>query len=845
MKDINKKVITKKKLKTITKKKIINNKKEIKKETRKETEIINSNNTSLFNLGKFRVIKENSYDLKEDCEKMKKTYYQTNPRYQKYNQLYFTAADQKDLNKYGLIPLRYFYSCESNKNVIIFKREPLFKIYKNIDYDSCVNTLNYMFNKFKKGVFVIIRNNKLVLYLPFSNNFFKNNWYDKIYFSEEEKRLIETQGYEKVKHLLNKSIIEYMNKHRDQYKFKKINFKREEWVANGCFFRNDFNQSEGDLNLNIYKSMFEALLKERTIPDVEFFINTRDFPILTKDYTEPYFHLFDSHNVKLEEQYVDKKMAPIFSKSGSNENADILFPNEDDWMRASNKFFAEGCSGSYHKIEMDKWNTDWKKKKDVCIFRGSATGCGITLENNMRLKAADLSIDNHDILDAGITKWNGRLKKYEGKPMDSIDEKKFRFGIASFITDVEKSGYKYILNIDGHVSACRLSSEFAMNSVILIVESDYKLWFSHLLVPNVHYIPVSRNLDNLISQLEWCKKNDKECKKIAKNGFDFYNKYLTKEAMFDYMQNLFCNINLEKNFKNLLDIKGTNSKNKSEIKDKSKKIAIITCFRDTTSDGAREKQRSIFIQLMNKLLTPYGKYKIYIIEQDKDGKPFNIGKLKNIGFEIASKEDKYDHIIFSDIDIIPDYDLMNYLFLKPKDEPISLAYRGTRYTGHELFLGTLISFSSKAFKKINGYPNNFWGWGGEDVALSIRLNANNINTVLYPEKGSIIDFEEKDNKTINVIYNKLKNIEKEELKYEKLHNDISTWKKNGLNSLYYDILNTENINENTVQIKVNLLKSEDEKKFKYLYPNKINDSQYKPYCKIIGDIKSKMVMKPV
>ena len=858
MKNINKndkKIITKKKSKSISKKK--SSKDEVKL-INKETKKNNSNNTSLFNLGKFRVIKENSYDLKEDCEKMKKTYYQTNPRYQKYNQLYFTAADQKDLNKYGLLPLRYFYSCErkenNNLNAIKFKKEPLFKIYKNIDYDSCINTLNYMFNKFKKGVFVIIRNNKLVLYLPFSNNFFKNNWYDKIYFSEEEKRLIQTQGYEKVKHLLNKNIIDYMNKHQDQYKFKKINFKREEWVANGCFFRNDYNQSEGDLNLNIYKSMFEALLKERKVPDVEFFINTRDFPILTKDYTEPYFHLFDSHSIKLEDQYVDKKMAPIFSKSGTEHNADILFPNEDDWMRASNKFFAEGCSGGYHKIEMDKWNTDWKKKKNVCIFRGSATGCGITLENNMRLKAADLSIDNPDILDAGITKWNGRLKKYEGKPMDSIDEKKFRFGIASFITDIEKSGYKYILNIDGHVSACRLSSEFAMNSVILIVESDYKLWFSHLLVPNVHYIPVSRNLDNLISQLEWCKKHDKECKIIAKNGQNFYNKYLTKEAMFDYMQQLFCNINLEKNFKDLLDIKGKNNnksnndnkeKIKSKSKSKSKKIAIITCFRDTTSNGTREKQRSIFIQLMNKLLVPYGKYKIYIIEQDKDGSPFNIGKLKNIGFEIASKEDKYDHIIFSDIDIIPDYDLMNYLFLKPKDEPISLAYRGTRYEGYGAFLGTLISFSTKTFKKINGYPNNFWGWGGEDIALAIRMNSNKINTILYPEKGSVIDFEEKDNKTINIVSNKLKDLEKEELKYEKLYIDINTWKKNGLNSLSYEVLNSEIINENTVQIKVNLLKSDDEKKFKNIYPNKVNEEKYKSYCKVINDIKSNIVMKAV
>jgi len=392
-----------------------------------------------------------------------------------------------------------------------------------------------------------------------------------------------------------------------------------------------------------------------------------------------------------------------------------------------------------------------------------------------------------------------------------------------------------------------------MNSVILIVESDYKLWFSHLLVPNVHYIPVSRNLDNLISQIEWCKKHDKECKKIAKNGIDFYNKYLTKEAMFDYMQNLFCNINSEKNFKNLLDIKSINSKNKSETKNetknetksKSKNIAIITCFRDTTTDGAREKQRAIFIQLMNKLLVPYGKYKIYIIEQDKDGTPFNIGKLKNIGFEIASKEDKYDHFIFSDIDVIPNYDLMNYLFLEHKDEPISLAYRGTRYEGNGVFLGSLISFSEKTFKKINGYPNNFWGWGGEDVALSIRLIENNIKTILYPEKGSIIDFEEKDNKTINVIYNKLKNIEKEELRYEKLYSDINTWKKNGLNSLFYDVLNKEHINENTVQIKVNLLKSNDEKKFKNIYPNRVNEEKYKSYCKVINDIKSKIVMKAV
>lgn len=297
---------------------------------------------ALFDLEKFRKIKENCYNKKENCEKMKKVYFQTNPRYPKFNQMYFTAADKQDLNRYLLLPYRYYSSLctkqnkssKSNNKIVIkgsknsnsnnklnnknlkalpktdiFKLKPLIKIYKDIDYDSITNTLNYMFNKFKKGVFVMIRDNKLALYLPFSNAYFKNNWYNKIYFSEEEKKLLQSNDYEKIKHILNKNIIEFQKKYPEQYKFKKINFNRQEWVANGCFFRNDINQSEGDLNINIYKNMFEDFLKERKVPDIEFFINTRDFPILKKDYTEPYFHLFDSDDVPIEEEY---------KKDGSN-----------------------------------------------------------------------------------------------------------------------------------------------------------------------------------------------------------------------------------------------------------------------------------------------------------------------------------------------------------------------------------------------------------------------------------------------------------------------------------------------------------------------------------------------
>ena len=799
-----------------------------------------NDNYNIFSLNKFRKIKDNSYNSKNECLKYSEKYgkeFQTNPRFNKFDQTYFNAGDFKDINKYGLLPVRYFYSMNNNTDIDIKNTDKdkdiknsdidiknIFKLYKKIDYTSIRNTFDYMFNKFKKGVFVIIHDNKLVLFLPFSNAFYKNNWIKQTYFSEEDKRLLESDNIHKIKDKLNDNIIKFIKKHHIK---NKINFNRNQWYANNCIFRNEYPSYEGELNINIIKDMIETLLKERTIPNVEFFLNDRDFPILKKDYTEPYNHLFDSDKVKIEKEYQFKKMCPIFSKSATDKYADILMPTNDDWIMASNKYFSSGCSNSYHKTSWDKINTTWDTKKSICIFRGSATGCGITLETNMRLKAADLSLDYPDLLDAAITNWKARMRKYEKMPIDIIDTTQFRFKLASSEMDnITKSNYKYILNIDGYVSAFRLSSELSMNSLVLLVKSDYKLWFSHMLEPYIHFIPIKKDLSDLISQIKWCKENDKKCKEIASNALKFHNKYLSKNGILDYLQNKLSIIHFNKNFKNLLDIK----------KNKKMNIAIITCFRDK-GNGLRENQRKIFIQLMNILLKPYCNFKIYIIEQSDDGESFNIGKLKNIGFEIASKEHNFDNYIFSDIDTIPDYDLMEYM-LKVYEYPLSLAIRGTRYTLKNIkikkpFLGALIQFNQELFKKMNGYPNNFWGWGGEDDSLFNRLIGNDIPIVYYPLKGSIIDFEEIKMTTINNIGEKLKDEIKNMEKIEKEYDDFKNWNKNGLNSLHYKIISQKDIIENIVQIKVNLDKKYDLKHYPLWFPK-----QSPNYSKLMNKIKN-------
>jgi hypothetical protein len=127
----------------------------------------------------------------------------------------------------------------------------------------------------------------------------------------------------------------------------------------------------------------------------------------------------------------------------------------------------------------------------------------------------------------------------------------------------------------------------------------------------------------------------------------------------------------------------------------------------------------------------------------------------------------------------------------------------------------------KTFTKINGYPNNFWGWGGEDDALMVRISNAGIHKIYYPENGSIIDFEG------ITLKEKLQIVNKNMLKREKLYHDIDTWKENGLSDLKYKILGREEINNDVSQIKVNLLKKKNDDSGYKSFPNNQKKEFYK------------------
>ena len=82
-----------------------------------------------------------------------------------------------------------------------------------------------------------------------------------------------------------------------------------------------------------------------------------------------------------------------------------------------------------------------------------------------------------------------------------------------------------------------ISLVFLINfkSVLLKVDSEYKIWIDEFLKPHVHYLPIRRDFSDLAITIEWCKDHDKACEKIANNAFELFKKCYNEDFLINYV----------------------------------------------------------------------------------------------------------------------------------------------------------------------------------------------------------------------------------------------------------------------------------------------------------------------
>jgi hypothetical protein len=182
------------------------------------------------------------------------------------------------------------------------------------------------------------------------------------------------------------------------------------------------------------------------------------------------------------------------------------------------------------------------------FFRGQSTGCGTTIENNVRLKLSHISKrwgtlkTKEGLIDIGISNLTSRYKAFDEKA-DYINKTTNSYLLGKSTNFIEQTKYKYIFNIAGNAQAYRFPTEFYKGAVILNVanKNTPKMWFEPLLKNGVNYIhiqdvkDIKDQEDIIYEKIKWLNDNDETAEEIAINGVKFAQKYINKKTIAEYL----------------------------------------------------------------------------------------------------------------------------------------------------------------------------------------------------------------------------------------------------------------------------------------------------------------------
>lgn len=359
------------------------------------------------------------------------------------------------------------------------------------------DTLKYFYYIIRKGAY--IRDGKFYL---FNNQRFVNNWSNGI-VSE-----IELGHYD--------------------HKNKRY------WTASDCLIGVDKHIVSVPIAYYPMKDMLDEYMKLRKYKG-EYFLNTLDFAVVKKDGTEPFPHIWGNKK-KLDRKY--KFIKVVSSCVRGDLYADCMIPTNDCWKLISKKKFPPDYKNDFILGKPVAWNN----RIECAIFRGSSTGCTVDF-TNPRLLFAKISQDwrgteRDGWIDVGITRQIKKAKLIDRKFVRRVNLENIGIELSPPITMKDQMKYKYIFDIEGNAAAYRIGGLLAMRSVILRVESEYKLWIDQWLHPMEHYIPIKRDGSNLAEIIKWCHEHDDACKKIADNAYSVYKKMYNREAVFNYLDNI-------------------------------------------------------------------------------------------------------------------------------------------------------------------------------------------------------------------------------------------------------------------------------------------------------------------
>lgn len=292
-------------------------------------------------------------------------------------------------------------------------------------------------------------------------------------------------------------------------------------------------------------------------------------------------------------------------------------------------------------------------------------------------------------------------------------------------------------------------SKYGRSFSVVEVPYAFKLFMQEIAVMNVQmYILTDQN----INQIEYMS---------GKEGIHLQQ--LTGYETYEEIRNLFTkngentnnsnNVNNEINDENDDEAQSEQNKQNEDKSLPKRKLAIIVPYYERENlkeiKGQNRKEHlETFIAHMRDFIPRMQEYArlnkqinilvdIYVVQQKDDetsgtnDTKFNRGALLNSGYILSKSNGYYPVVLFHDVDLLPSTRMVSYyvelleLNTISKTNPYKVAHythAWPRYTEMgERFIGGVFGIQSSLFEELNGFPNYFEGWGGEDEAFIKRF----------------------------------------------------------------------------------------------------------------------------
>lgn len=201
---------------------------------------------------------------------------------------------------------------------------------------------------------------------------------------------------------------------------------------------------------------------------------------------------------------------------------------------------SEGYLEQKEKIRTCEEKYPWHKKRRKVFWRGANSGLHMGSERwqeegRVRLAMATKRINNHDFLDAYIS------KVIEADDPIYTDKVRDAGLVKEYVPLEEFFKYRYLISIDGmHCAWCSTFTFLSSKSTVFKVESNLQQWYYARLKPWKHYIPVRPDLADLQEKIQWAFDHEEHCQTIAETASS-----LMAELTFDNVSDEFEDLVLE------------------------------------------------------------------------------------------------------------------------------------------------------------------------------------------------------------------------------------------------------------------------------------------------------------